>query len=676
MSTLPPGKAATASPLSSSASGPIACSEAPLGLVGGPEYSLSLFQNSSEGIVLCNEDNIVMQANPGFCNLFGYVSEETVGVHIDALVVQGNSQVRDEAARINRILTEEGHFTGEGLRFRKDGSTVPVEVRGVILPSAGRVFKVAFYRDLSDRRETEHKLTRLLNLEKLLLSVSRKLVFSDDLDRDVREVLERMGTFFGADRSYFFLLRKETKRMELAYEWCHDDIPPLSCRFTKVSPQDRPWWFAQLEGGKPILVGDLNQLPGEAEAERTEFIAQGVGSFLTLPVYMGSSLGGALGMDNLQCHDFWSEGHARDLSLFADLLGRVCYQDRVHRALVRDVAKRLSLEEKARIDEERLALALEASGDGLWDVNLSTGVVEVSRKTLSLLGHGAATCTLSRAEWEENIHPADRERICRALQTHLEGHSTFYQEHYRRRGVSGAYIWVQARGKVVKRDPMGRPLRVAGLISDETERHHIEEVLEESLKRVNHLLEGTIDVISRIVESRDPYTAGHQERVSQLAGAVARRMGLSGESVRGIQVAGLLHDIGKVCVPSDILSKPGKLTTLEFDLIRDHPSRGGQILGRVDFPWPVREIVEQHHERLDGSGYPRGLVGEEIRLEACIMAVADVVEAMISHRPYRAALGLEAALAEVRQGRGILYSRDVVDACEAVFEEGFSFGEA
>jgi putative nucleotidyltransferase with HDIG domain len=223
------------------------------------------------------------------------------------------------------------------------------------------------------------------------------------------------------------------------------------------------------------------------------------------------------------------------------------------------------------------------------------------------------------------------------------------------------------------RDERGRPLRVAGLIADETERHQIEEILEESLNRVNHLLEGTIDVISRLVESRDPYTAGHQKRVSQLAGAVARRMGLPRESVKGIQVAGLLHDIGKVCVPSDILSKPGKLTSLEFDLIRDHPSRGALILGKVDFPWPVRDIVQQHHERLDGLGYPLGLAGDEIRQESRIMAVADVVEAMISHRPYRPALGLEAALEEIRQGRGILYDPAAVEACEAVFVEGFCF---
>lgn len=676
MSRLPPEKIATVPTFSSLLSPPDSLAEALEEHRVGQEHFLSLFENSSEGVVLAGEDGIVMRANPGFSELFGYAPAEIAGAHIDALVAHCDPDIRDEAARINLILREKGHFSVESFRFGRDGVPIPVEMQGVAFSSAGRTFHFLIYRDLSIRREAERKLTRLVEMENLLLSISRKLVFSDDFDRDVRNALESLGEFFGADRSYLFLLEVESGEMHLAHEWSSDGTPRLSPFLTRVTRQERPWWFSQLEEGKPILIGDLDQLPDEAGLERAEFKAQGAGSFLTLPVYMGNTLGGALGLDNLCGCDRWREDHVKDLTLFADLLGRVFHQDRVNRILVRDVAQRLSLEEKAQLDEERLALALEASGDGFWELDLSSGTIEVSKSTLRFLRHESAVCTLSCSEWEGSIHPEDLGRITKALKTHLDGESDFYQERYRRKGVSGDYIWVLARGKVVKRDENGRPLRVAGLISDETERHHIEEVLEESLKRVNHLLEGTIDVISRLVESRDPYTAGHQERVSQLARAVAQRMGLSRERVRGIQVAGLLHDIGKVCVPSDILSKPGKLTSLEFDLIRDHPSRGGLILGRVDFPWPVREAVEQHHERLDGSGYPRGLVGKNIRLEARIMAVADVVEAMISHRPYRPALGLKAALVEIREGRGGIYDPEVVDACVQVFEEGFFFRQS
>lgn len=673
MPMLPPENTVAGKPSISPASEFRPVSPSLQGNLFGPDYFFDLFQDSSDGAVLCSEERVVVEANPSFCRLFGYSLEEAVGAHIDSLIVQASPDIRDEADEVKQVLREQGHFEIETFRLRKDGTPVPVEVRGVSFFSAGSIFDVAIYRDISGHRETEEKLSRLQGLENLLLSVSRDLVSSDHLDRDMQEALKRICVFFGADRSYFFLLEEETGEMRLAHEWCPEGIPKLSSRLKRVTPRQRPWWFSRLEEGIPILVGDLEQMPHKAGSERIEFSEQGVESFLALPVYMGNSLGGALGLDNLRSRCFWCEDHVKDLSLFSDLLGRVLYQERVHKTLIGDLAERKRLEERARFDEERLSLALDASSNGLWDLDLETGLIEVSESTLHCLGYEPGEVIPSLDTWKKAVHPGDRDRVERVFLDHLAGSRGFYDERYRLKSRSGAYLWFQVRGKVVMRDERGRPLRVAGLIADETERHHIEEILEESLNRVNHLLEGTIDVISRLVESRDPYTAGHQKRVSQLAGAVARRMGLPRESVKGIQVAGLLHDIGKVCVPSDILSKPGKLTSLEFDLIRDHPSRGALILGKVDFPWPVRDIVEQHHERLDGLGYPRGLAGDEIRQESRIMAVADVVEAMISHRPYRPALGLEAALEEIRQGRGTLYDPAAVEACEAVFVEGFCF---
>jgi putative nucleotidyltransferase with HDIG domain len=179
---------------------------------------------------------------------------------------------------------------------------------------------------------------------------------------------------------------------------------------------------------------------------------------------------------------------------------------------------------------------------------------------------------------------------------------------------------------------------------------------------------------SSAMELRDPYTAGHQRRVTELALAIAQEMGLSGEQLKGLQVASLLHDIGKgLVVPAEILSKPGQLTVWEMALIKIHPQAGYEVLKKVDFPWPVAEIVHQHHERLDGSGYPQGLKDKDILLEAKIIAVADVVEAMSSHRPYRPSLGTEKALEEIEAQKGVLYDPQVVEACLRVFARGFSF---
>lgn len=197
---------------------------------------------------------------------------------------------------------------------------------------------------------------------------------------------------------------------------------------------------------------------------------------------------------------------------------------------------------------------------------------------------------------------------------------------------------------------------------------------DQTLRHLEHVLESTVQAVATTVEYRDPYTAGHQRRVASLAVAMARHMGLSEHEVQGIHLAGIVHDIGKIQVPEAILSKPDRLTEDEYQLLRRHPQAGHDILKHIEFPWPIAEMVLQHHERLDGSGYPRGLVQDQILLGARILAVADVVEAMCLDRPYRAGLGLEAALAEIRHGRGRLYDPQAADTCvELLSGGGFSF---
>jgi PAS domain S-box-containing protein len=191
----------------------------------------------------------------------------------------------------------------------------------------------------------------------------------------------------------------------------------------------------------------------------------------------------------------------------------------------------------------------------------------------------------------------------------------------------------------------------------------------EKLDAIRLAAEATVSALAAVAERRDPYTAGHQKRVSQLASAIAQEMKLPDDQVEGIRIAGILHDTGKVVIPGEILSKPSSLSEFEFGIIKTHPRVDSEIVEGIDFPWPVSRAVLQHHERMDGSGYPSALKGEDIILEARILAVADVVEAMSSHRPYRPALGIEKALAEVMQGRGVRYDAEVVDACVTLFKE-------
>ncbi len=215
--------------------------------------------------------------------------------------------------------------------------------------------------------------------------------------------------------------------------------------------------------------------------------------------------------------------------------------------------------------------------------------------------------------------------------------------------------------------PTGKGLLYVAI--DISERKRAERELEASMALLKNALGGTIEAIAKTMETRDPYTAGHEERVSELAVALAGELGLSSDSIEGLKMAAMVHDLGKISIPVAILSKPGRISPIEFELIKTHSAAVYEILKEIKFPWPVATIVRQHHERLDGSGYPDGLRGDAILLESRILAVADVVEAMSSHRPYRPARGVEAALAEVSEKRGILYDPRVVDACLRLFKD-------
>jgi putative nucleotidyltransferase with HDIG domain len=217
-------------------------------------------------------------------------------------------------------------------------------------------------------------------------------------------------------------------------------------------------------------------------------------------------------------------------------------------------------------------------------------------------------------------------------------------------------------------------IHTLAVIRDVSERKKAEARLLKSDRELREAFQSSIRALSSAIEMRDPYTAGHQERVTRLSVAIARNLGLDDDKVEGIRIAGMVHDIGKLSIPAEILSKPTKLSPVEYALIQSHPQSGFTILENIPFPWPIAQIVLQHHERMDGSGYPNKLAGEAILIEARIIAVADVVEAMSSHRPYRPALGSTEALDEIKRGKGVWFDAAVVDACVRVMtERGFTF---
>jgi len=334
-------------------------------------------------------------------------------------------------------------------------------------------------------------------------------------------------------------------------------------------------------------------------------------------------------------------------------------------SLAQDVTKRMRAESALRDSEELYRRLVAAIPDIIIRTDLAGNIVFANDVAARLNGNGGPQALVGRNVFDFVV-PEDREKAALASRRMFD--VRIGAQEIGLAFSNGAVVPFEIDGAVL-RNAEGAPYGIVYLCRNIAERKRAETDLRDGLAKLRSTLKASIDSLASAIEMRDPYTAGHQERVTDLARAIALEMGLSAEHVEAIEIAGVIHDIGKLYVPAEILSKPTKLTELEYALIKMHAQAGYTILSKIDFPWPIARIVHEHHELVNGSGYPQGLAGKDILLEARILCVADVVEAMSSHRPYRPALGIGAALEEIAQKRGILYDREVVDACLKIFRE-------
>ena len=333
--------------------------------------------------------------------------------------------------------------------------------------------------------------------------------------------------------------------------------------------------------------------------------------------------------------------------------------------LEQEFLKRAEAEERSEKAVSILRATLESTADGIVVVNRHGRVVSFNQRFQDL-------CRIP----ESVMSAKDDNRVLGHIMDQVKDPETFLQkvaDIYNQPDAEDHDIIEFKDGRIFERCSL--PQRIGKTyvgrvwsFRDITARKRAENDLQESFATLRKALDGIIQAVALTVEKRDPYTAGHQRRVADLARAIASKMGLSKKQINGIRIAGSIHDLGKTCVPADILSKPGRLTEHEFGIIKAHPEVGYDILKSIEFPWPIAQTIKQHHERLDGSGYPAGLKGKRIIVEARIVAVSDVVEAMSSHRPYRPALGIDMALDEIQKGRGTAYDPDAVDACISLFK--------
>ncbi len=618
------------------------------------QYVEGILAAAADAIVTLDSQHRIVEWNPGAESLFGYKREEVIGQDIEELVT--NPDVRGEAIEFTQAALRGDNVPSvETIRYRKDGSAVDVIVAGSpILLENELIGAVAVYTEITERKKAEQEIRRLNQyLESVIDNAN---VWLDVAGEDGNIILWNKAAEAISGYS-----REEVVGHGKMWAWLYPDK-----RYREVITE---------RVATTIKNGEVRQ-----NLETT-----------------------------IQCKDGQAKIIAWDTRGLADEKGNPVGLI----AVGRDITDQKRTEKALEISEHFLGIAnrhtemIALLNEFVAECKDFTGCDAVGIRILDEEGNipYEAYEGFSQSFYESESPLSVKSDQCMCIDV-IKGKTDsklpFYTEagSFFMNGTTRFLATVSEEEKGQTRNVCNQygyesvaliPIRVGddilGVIHFADPQENMVplekvEVMEEAamqlgmaLRRVQageilrRTLESTIQAIGLTTEMRDPYTTGHQRRVTQLTCAIAKEMGLSQEQLGGIRAAGLVHDIGKMSIPAEILSKPTKLTEMEFRLVQGHPQVAHNILKTIEFPWPVTQIVLQHHERMDGSGYPQGLKAGAIILEARILAVADVVEAMASFRPYRPALGIDKALEEIVQNKGILYDPKVVDACIRLFTE-------
>jgi PAS domain S-box-containing protein/putative nucleotidyltransferase with HDIG domain len=571
----------------------------------------TLVERAQDGILIVQEGNVIY-ANPSLAAMGGYTTEEVLDTPLTQYIHPDVlPQILDRYRR--RLAGEDVPAIYELTLLRKDGSKLPAEINAGVIGYQGKPADLVIIRDLTERKQAEEK------------------VLESELQH--RTTLDFMGdAIHVVDRDLQLVLLNERFK-----QWCRElglETEVIGRTVFEAFPflpeTVREEYEQVFRTGETLVTEEASQV-GEREI---------ITETRKIPILKGGEVAQVV-------------------------------------TVVHDITKRKRGEEALQESQERLSRIVETAPDGITIVDRKGRITFANAAAERILG-------LSRSDITQRVYNDPAWRITtldgrpfpdedlpftRVMGT---GEAVFAIEHAIEH-PDGRRVFLSINAAPL-RDGQGRTSGMVVSLADITERKRVEEDIQKNLRKLRQALWETIQAIALIIETKDPYTAGHQRRSTQLAEAIARELGLPEEQVEGIRMSGFIHDLGKIAVPSEILSKPSPLNEIERAIIQNHVRAGYEILKTVEFPWPVAQVVLQHHERLDGSGYPSGLTGEGILLEARILAVADVVEAMASYRPYRPARGIEEAFREIAQGRDRLYDPQVVDACLKLFsEKGFTF---
>jgi PAS domain S-box-containing protein len=570
----------------------------------------ALFDRSLDIIYTIDFDGNFIDANPTALKRFGYTKKDLPSINVASLMDKDQLQY---ALKVIQEIKKYGVQKDllEIMLRHKGGTPIYIETKGSAVMSGGKAIAIqSIARDITERKAAEQKLLQSEKYFKEITENSSDIIIITDKNGDIKYCSRSMERFSG--------YTPEELIGKSGFTFIHpDDLERAVSDYSKaISSND-----TAIPNGFRMIHKD-----------GTERYLEGLGKNL---------------LDNPDVAGFIMNVH--------------------------DATESKKAEEKLKESEKKYRIITEKMTDIVWllDMNLRTIYVTPSIQTvLGFTQEERMSQTIDQQLTPDSLNIA-LETMAKELALEEQGQQDDQSnvilelEYYHK---DGSTRWIETIMSGLRND-QGVLDRIHGVSRDITARRKAEEKLLQTLESLRKAFGVTMQVMVAAIEMRDPYTAGHQVRATDIARAIATEMGLSPEKIDGIRMAGAIHDIGKLSIPAEILSKPTKLTDIEFSLIKEHSHSGYEMLKNVESPWPLAEIIYQHHERINGTGYPRNLKGEEILIEARILAVADVAEAMASHRPYRASLGIDAALEEIEKNKGTLYDIVVVDAFLKLFRE-------
>jgi PAS domain S-box-containing protein len=550
----------------------------------------------------------------------------------------------------------------EYVKIGDDGRQTVFSLSGVpVFDAAGRF---SGYRgvgtNITARKLAEAKIRRQAQLYAALSECNKAIVHCATAEELFSRICQAAVRFGGMKMAWIGMVDAESRMIRPAAGFGDgaEDLGSLPVSAAADNPfgggtggtairENRPYWCQD-------YANDPLTSPWRARAARAGWAASA-----SLPLRKGGVVVGVFFLYSGQLNAFDEATRdlliemARDISFALENFDRE--------------ARRKRAKKELEAAEGRFRGLVEHAIAGIYIIQ-DDKLVYVNPRFAEIFGYGSPDELIGRSP-AVVVADADRTTVAENMRRRIEGEIVSINYDFIGLRKDGTRVEIGAHGAAATHG--GRPA-VIGLLQDISAKKRAEEEIRHYISKVEAALVSTVEVATAMSEMRDPYTAGHQRRVAEIAVAIGAELGFDARRQEGLRVAGNLHDIGKFNIPSEILSKPGKLSPIEFQLVQSHAKAGFDVLKSVQFPWPVAEVALQHHERLDGSGYPQGLKGEAILLEARIMAVADILEAMSSHRPYRAGLGLAAALAQLEHEAGSKLDAAVVAACERLFrEKGF-----